>query len=187
MKKTLGWLIVAGALGAGTASAGDERWIHLRVDATDGSKGRVDVQVPVGMVSSLLPVLKGKHAHGHLKVDCDDVDLAEIRGYWNAVRSAKDGEYVTVRDADSDVRISKSGGFLRLTVDDKDGGGRVRLKLPVPLVDAVFTGKDDIDLGALGSALAKVPVGEILTVDDDDSHVRVWIDAEASAAREDRR
>jgi hypothetical protein len=52
-------------------------------------------------------------------------------------------------------------------------------------VDAVFSGNDEIDLGALGAALAKVPVGEILTVDDDDSHVRIWIDATAAAARED--
>ena len=186
MNKTLGCLMVAGTLAAGTASAGDERWIHVRVNETDGSKGHVDIQVPVGMVSSLLPVFSGKHAHGTLKVDCKDVDLGEIRGYWNAVRSAKDGEYVTVRDEDSDVRISKHGGFLRLTVDGKDGGGRVRMKLPVALVDAVFAGKNDIDFDALGTALAKIPVGEILTVDDDDSHVRIWIDAAAAAAQGDR-
>ena len=185
MNKMLGGFIVAGTLYAGTASASDERWIHLRVDETEGSKGRVDIQVPIGMVSSLLPVLKGKHAHGNIKVDCNDVDMAEMRAYWNAVRSAKDGEYVNVRDDDADVHLSKSGGFLRLTVDEKGGGSRVRMKVPLSLVDAVFSGNDDIDLGALGAALAKVPVGEILTVDDDDSHVRVWIDAEAAAARED--
>jgi hypothetical protein len=186
MNKHLGCLFVACMLGAGTVAASDERWIHVRVDETQGSKGRVDIQVPIGMISSLLPVLKGKHAHGNIKVDCKDVNLAEMRQYWNAVRTAKDGKYVTVRDEDSDVHISKSGGFFRLTVDDKDGGSRVRMKVPLPLVDAVFAGKNEIDLEALGTALAKVPVGEILTVDDDDSHVRVWIDAEAAAARKDR-
>jgi hypothetical protein len=188
MKKVLGRLILlaSATLVAGTVSASDDRWIHVRVDETDGAKGRVDIQVPVGMVSSLLPVLKGKHAHGSVKVDCKDVDLAELRGYWNAVRSAKDGDYVTVHDEESDVRISKSGGFLRLTVDEKDGGGRVRMKVPLTLVDAAFAGDDSIDLEALGHALAKVPVGEILTVDDDDSHVRIWIDAQAAPAREER-
>jgi hypothetical protein len=188
MNKTLGSLILASAaLAGGAVSASDERWIHVRVDETDGAKGRVDIQVPVGMVSSLLPALKGKHAHGSINVDCKDVDLAELRGYWNAVRSAKDGDYVNVHDDDSDVRISKSGGFLRLTVDEKDRGGRVRMKVPLPLVDAAFAGGDAIDLEALAHALAKVPVGELLTVDDDDSHVRIWIDAQAAPAREDRR
>ena len=186
MKKTLGCLIVAcAALGAPAASASDDRWIHVRVDETDGGKGRVDIQVPVGMVSSLLPMLKGKRAHGSIRVDCNDIDLAELRGYWKAVRSAKDGEYVTVRDQDADVRVSKSAGFLRVNVDDKDGGGRVRVKVPLPLVDAVLAGTDGIDFGAVGEALAKVPVGEILTVDDDDSHVRIWIDGQPAPVRED--
>ena len=185
MIKTLGCLIVAGCLGAGTAAAGDDRWLHVRVDETDRSGAKVDIQVPVAMVSGLLPILKGKHAHGNITINEGQIEMDELRGYWNAVRAAKDGEYVTVRDADSDVRISKSGGFVRLTVDEKDGGGRVRMKLPVPLIDAVFAGKDDIDFDAIAAALAKLPAGEILTVDDDDSHVRIWIDAEAAAPRED--
>jgi hypothetical protein len=118
-------------------------------------------------------------------VDGDAVDLEEIRGYWSAVRSAKDGEYVTVRDADSDVRVSKRGGYFLLNVDDKGGRSRVRMKLPLPLVDAVLDGRDSINLEALGGALAKAPPGEILTVDDEDSHVRIWIDAAAAAPRED--
>ena len=182
MIKALGCLIVAGTLGAGTAAAGDDRWIHVRVDATDGSKAKVDIQVPIGMVSGLLPILKGKHAHGNITLNDGDVDLAELREYWNAVRSAKDGEYVTVRDADSDVRISKSGGFVKLTVDEKNGGQ------PRPDEAARAAHRRRLRRQgrrrrrrARGRARQGFPIGEILTVDDDDSHVRIWIDAEASA------
>jgi hypothetical protein len=170
----------------GTAAASDDRWIHLRVDDADGDKGRVDIQVPVALVSSLLPVLKQAHAHGSIHVDADSVDLEEIRGYWSAVRSAKDGEYVTVRDADSDVRVSKRGGLFLVSVDDKGGKSRVRMKLPLPLVDALLDGKDSIDIAALGGALAKAPAGEILTVEDENSHVRIWIDTAAAPPREDQ-
>jgi hypothetical protein len=52
-----------------------------------------------------------------------DESTSRFRSYWNAVRSAKDGEYVTVRDEDSDVRISKSAGYFRVTVDGKGDGG----------------------------------------------------------------
>jgi len=183
-KSLLGSLVIATvALGAPKASAAGDRWIHVRVDDADGSKGHVDIQVPIGLVSSLLPALKS-HAHGSIQIDGKQ---DELRSYWNAVRAAKDGEYVTVRDDDSDVRISKSGGYFRVSVDDKGGGGRVRLKLPLPLVDAVLSGGDAIDLDAVGGALAQAPPGDLLTVDDEDSHVRIWIDAKAAPAREDGR
>jgi hypothetical protein len=188
MKKILGYLVLACATGiASRASASGDRWLHVRVDDADGAGGHVDIQVPIGMVSSLLPALKGAHGRGSIHVDGKGVDISELRGYWNAVRAAKDGEYVTVRDEDSDVRISKSGGYLRVNVDGKGDGGRVRMKLPVPLVDAALVGGDSIDLEAIGKALADAPLGELLSVDDDDSHVRIWIDAEPAAAREDGR
>jgi len=185
MRTILGCLLIASLAGSG-ARAADDRWIHVRVDDVDGGKGKVDIQVPIGMVTTLLPILKGRHGHGSIEIDGGDVDLAELRRYWAAVRTAKDGEYVTVRDADSTVKIAKTGGYFRLTVDETEGGSRVRMKIPVPLIDALLSGGDDVDIDAVGTALAKVPSGEILTVDDDDSHVRIWIDDEPAPARQDR-
>jgi hypothetical protein len=92
-----------------------------------------------------------------------------------------------VRDAGSDVRISKKGGFLTLLVNGHGGGGRVRMMIPVPLVDAVLAGGDTIDVDSIGTALDKAPLGDLLTVDDQDSHIRIWIDTAASPAREDGR
>ena len=155
------------------------------IEASDGDKGRVDIQVPIGMVQSLLPMLKGVHAHGSIHVDDTSIDLPEIREYWTAVRAAKDGEYVTVRDEDSNVRIAKRGGHFLVTVDDKGSRSRVRMKVPLPFIDAVLAGGDTLDLGTLSGALAKAPEGELLTVDDDDAHVRIWIDGSAAPAREE--
>jgi len=187
MKKLLGCLVLAGIVGGGARAASDDRWIHIRVDDADGAKGRVDIQVPVSLVSSLLPVLNRSRGHGTIQVNDRDMDLAELRGYWSAVRAAKDGEYITVRDQDSDVRVSKRGGYFLLNVDDRGGKSRVRMKIPLPLVDAVLAGGDELDLDALGGALAKAPAGELLTVDDEDSHVRIWIDDEVAPPREDAR
>ena len=187
MKKLLGCLALVGVVGGMALAASDDRWIHVRVDDAGGDRGRVDIQVPIGMVANLLPVLKQAHAHGSIHADGKALDLAEFREYWTALRAAKDGEYVTVRDGDSDVHLAKRGGNFLLTVDDKGGRSRVRVKVPLPLIDAVFTGGDTIDLGALGQALEKAPAGELLTVEDEDSHVRVWIDGAAAPAREDAR
>jgi hypothetical protein len=186
MRQLLGAMIVAGvaATGAWAGSTGD-RWIHVRVDDNDGGHGRVDIQVPITMVSGLLPALKGRVQAGGIHVDRKDVDLDELRSYWTAVRDAKDGEYVTVRDEDAHVRIAKRDGHLVVNVDETSGGSRVRLKIPMPLVDAVLAGGDTIDLEALGKAIEKTPSGELLTVDDHDSHVRIWIDTAPAPAREE--
>src|SRR5262245_44491074 len=134
MNKILGALVVAGmAAGAGWAVASDDRWIHIRVDDA-GEKGRVDIQVPLGLVSSLLPVLKNKHGDGSIQIDGEHVDADDLRLYWNAVKNSKDGEYVTVHDRDSDVKISKSAGILHVNVDDRGDRSRVRIKAPLALV-----------------------------------------------------
>jgi hypothetical protein len=188
MNKILGGLVIAGcALVYASEADAAEKWIHVRVDDAGEANARVDIQVPVGLVSTLLPALQGKHGVHALQVDGSNVDMADLRKYWNAVRDAKDGQYVTVRDAGSEVRISKSGGFLKLLVNDQGGGSRVRMKIPVPFVDAVMAGGDQIDADSIGTALEKAPLGDLLTVDDEDSHIRIWIDTEASPAREDGR
>ena len=189
MNKILGAIIVTGlaALPAAAATTRD-RWVHVRVDGTDGGDGpgRVDIQVPIGMVSAMLPIVRGKHGDHRIVVDGRDVDMEELRGYWSAVRGAKDGEYVTVRDPEANVRIAKSGGVVLVSVDERDGRGRVRMKIPVAIVDAVFARADGIDLGAIGQALERAPLGELITVDDEDSHVRIWIDTAPAPAREDQ-
>lgn len=184
MKKLLGAMIVAAvASGGAWAGSSGSRWIHIRVDDNDEGHGRVDIQVPITMVSGLLPALKDRVPAGSLHIDGKDVDVDELRRYWTAVRDAQDGEYLTVRDDDAHVRIAKSGQTLLLNVDERSGGGRVRMRIPVPLVDAVLAGGDRVDLDTLGRALEKAPSGDLLTVDDEDSHVRIWIDAAPAPAR----
>lgn len=187
MKKILGALVITLCAGAATPVSAADRWIHVRVDDADGGKGRVDIQVPVGLVQSLLPVLRGVNGGGSVRVDSKSLDVAELREYWSAVRNANDGEYVTVRDRDSNVRIAKRAGHLLLNVDDDGGKSRVRMKVPVPMIDAVLTGGDTLDMNALGIALANAPDGELLSVNDEDSRVRIWIDGAAAPAREDGR
>lgn len=186
MKRLLTAVVIAGIAGSGAwAETSGARWIHIRVDDNDDGHGRVDIQVPVTLVSGLLPALKDRVSSERMHIDGKDLDMNELRSYWAALRDAKDGEYVTVRDQNANVRISKKAGQFLLNVDESPNGSRVRLKIPLPLVDAVLAGGDTIDLQSIGKALEGAPSGEILTVDDVDSHVRIWIDMAPAAARED--
>lgn len=182
MRSAIGALLVAGTISAASAASTD-RWIHVRVDDAEEG-GHVDIQVPISMVSGLLPTLKSKSGSGSIRFEHSDVDLDDLRAYWAAVRDSKDGDYVTVRDKESKVRVAKRSGQLLVDVDEAAGGGHVHMKLPVGFVDAVLSHGDTVDLQTIGRALDQVPSGEILTVDDDDSHVRIWIDGAPSPSRD---
>lgn len=174
-------MLVPPALGADSG-----RWIHVRVDE-DGDRGsRVDVQVPLGMISAVLPTLKAKiDLQGHVDVGDGDLSLPEMRAYWAAVKDAKDGNYVTVRDGSDEVRVAKRNGMVHVDVSENGGTGKVKLRVPVPLVEAVLGDGDTLDLDAVVRALGTVPSGELISVDDDDGRVRIWIDDRPEPSRDD--
>jgi hypothetical protein len=170
-----------------SAAADSTRWIHVRVHDEGEDGARVDIQVPLAMVSSLLPSIKKKiEIHeGRIDLGNDEMTLDEMRGYWAAVKASRDGNYVTVRDGSDTVRIAKRGGVVHVDVSADRGSERVKLRLPAPLVDAVLGKDDTLDVGELVKALSGVPNGEIIAVDDDDSRVRIWIDDKPQPADED--
>jgi hypothetical protein len=176
MRHLCGALVLAVAATATGAAAGD-RWVHIRVDDRSERDSSVDVQVPLSMISAMLPTLKARVDAEGLTLHGRDLSLAEAREYWTAVRNAKDGDYVRVRDAGDDVRVSKKGGFLLVDVDEKgDRGAKVRVRMPASIVDAVLGRGEAIDLDALAKAFADLPDGDVVLVEDGDSHVRIWID-----------
>lgn len=106
---------------AQTAPAND-RWLHVRVIATDGRGETVRVNVPLDMAEKILPAINKDRLHDgkvHFTgAECDGVDLKAI---MDAVRTSKDGEFVTVQADDSDVRVAKQSGYLVIHVTDKSG------------------------------------------------------------------
>ena len=70
----------------------------------------------------------------------------------DAVRSSKDGEFVTVQNKDSDVRVAKQNNYFLVHVADKRHPSKksnVEVKIPMKVVDALFSaGKDELDLVA---------------------------------------
>ncbi|MDX1388198.1 MAG: hypothetical protein R3344_03360, partial [Acidobacteriota bacterium] len=103
----------------------------------------------------------------------------DIRAIWEGLRGSPDGDFVTVRGAGENVRVAKSEGYLLVDVDEEDE--KVRVRLPVEVVDALFTGTDDDDqLNLIGAieALSRHAGEEIVTVESGSETVRIWIDNE---------
>ncbi len=98
----------------------------------------------------------------------------------DAVRTSKDGEFVTVQNKDSDVRVAKQSGYLFVHVFERTHPrkSQVEVKVPMKVVDALFSaGKDELDLVAALHALSSQGDTELVSVKDEENTVRVWLDS----------
>jgi hypothetical protein len=175
-------LLATGTLTAATAAmAGTtERYLHVKVD--DAKNGEsVNVNVPLSLAEKILPAVNKGNLHaGKVTVGDIDTDGVDIRGILDAIRSAPDNEFVTVKQKDQEVRVAKSNGNLIVHVknNDKDGE-RVDVTVPMKVVDALFSTakKDELDIAAAIRALSDAGDILIVTVQDASQHVRVWVDS----------
>ena len=178
MKKTfIGALTILLAMTASLASA--DRWLHVRV-VENGSHGEnVSVNIPLQLVEAILPSIQtDEFRHGRLHWQPEEIEGIDLHAVLKALRDAPDAEYVTVEGDDEKVRIAKEDGMLVIRAEEK-GGERVRVTLPLSIVDAMI-GEDphEIDLIAGLRALADYTEGDLVTVESDDTHVRIWIDSQ---------
>ena len=184
---------------AQTNSSTADKWIHVRVISQDSKSETVKVNVPLDMAEKVLPAIDHEPLHnGVVKINDHNFQGVDVRTILDAVRTAKDGEFVTVQAPDADVRVAKQAGFLLVNVLDKSGNHhhhamkdgksqdtvtadnphRVEVKVPMKVVDALFSGqKDELNIVAAIRALAASGDTELVSVKDDDNTVRVWVDS----------
>jgi len=186
--------------GAAQTSTKTDQWIHVRVESKDNSGETVRVNVPVEMAEKVLPAINHENLRGG-KVHIDNAHLndVDLRTLLEAVRSSKDGEYVTVQSNEDNVRVAKSAGYLYIHVTEKkvcdktakrtEGKessaknaaakeSKVEVKIPMKVVDALFSaGEDELDVLAALRALSSSGDTELVSIKDDEDTVRVWIDS----------
>jgi hypothetical protein len=203
-----GALLLSGiAANAAPATTGD-RWLHVRVVSTDDKGETVSVNIPLEVAEKILPTINKNQLHGgKVTIDKFDSNGIDFRALLEAVRSSKDGEFVTVNSKDGEVRVAKAGGFMLVHVTDSSGKqhihhhgasdadskqkdstdgkaavaanvSHVEVKIPMSVVDALFSaGKDELDLVAGLKVLSAQGDTELVSVKDEESSVRVWIDS----------
>ena len=174
--------------GPSTSSAAaekGERWLHVRVISTDGQSETVRVNVPLELAEKVLPAVNHDRLHaGKVRIDRSEMNDIDLRALMEAIRTAKEGEYVTVEDSDNDVRVAKQGNQLTIHVLDKSGSKKpqVEVKVPAKVIDALLSsGKEELDLVAALHALGAEGDTELVSVKDSESTVRVWLDSKSVA------
>lgn len=162
-------------------AATTDRWLHVRVTSPDSREETVRVNVPLELAEKVLPTINHDRLHsGRVKIQEFDCHGVDIRALLDAVRSSKDGEYVTVQGKDSDVRVAKQNNYMLVHVLDKGHSrkSQVEVKVPLRVVDALLSaGKDELDLVAGLRALAAHGDTELVSVKDEENTVRVWLDS----------
>jgi hypothetical protein len=186
MRKRLSGIVTLCALAATVATAPaalagpGERYLHVKVE--DAAKGEsVNVNVPLSMAEKILPTLnKGNLHNGHVTIGSTDMDGVDLHAILDALRTAPDNEFVTVKEKDEDVRVAKSNGNLVVHVrDGKKGGQKVDITVPMKVVDALLSNAKDneLDVSAAIRALSDAGDALLITVEDATEHVRIWVDS----------
>lgn len=187
-----------------SSSSTSERWLHVRVIDSSHKGETVRVNVPLEMAEKVLPAVNKDRLHnGKVQINHFDTEGVDLKALLEAVRSAKDGEYVTVQSAENDVRVAKQAGYMVVHVTEKGfrdstdksdksdksdkaeksnrsyERNRVDVKVPMKVVEALLSaGKDELDIvAALRALSAHAGDTELVTVKSDDSTVRVWLDS----------
>src|SRR2546425_9900847 len=159
-------------------SAKQDRWLHVRVISSDAKGETVRVNVPLERAEKVLPAINHDRLHGgKVKIDCAHVNDVDLRVMVDAIRSAKDGEYVTVQGTENDVRVAKQDNHLIVHVLDKGAKrSQVEIKVPMKVIDALFSaGKDELDLVAALHALSAAGDTELVSGKDNENTVKVWL------------
>jgi hypothetical protein len=174
-------LVIAPAAAAHAENGNAIPWIHVRVEEP-AKESRVSVNLPLSVVEVALeaaPEIIESHGNLHLGDDAH-VKVETMRKVWKELAAVGDAELVTVESDKENVSVRRRGDLVQIFVDSKgeegEGGEEVRVEVPVRLVDAILSGQgDEINLKAAIAELQNQR-GNIVTVREKDTSVRIWID-----------
>ena len=178
---------VSGSTARGAATDSGTAWLHVRVEE-EGKNSRVRVNLPLTVVEAALKAapetiaaegkihLGGRHGH-HGR----SLTVAELRDAWRELKAAGDTDLVTVDEDDGDhVTVARRGDMVEVRVHDRGDGDQVRVDVPTAVVDALLSAPgDELNVRAAIAELRRMK-GEIVSVKDKNSTVRVWIDEDAA-------
>ena len=174
------------------ASASAERWLHVAVTPKDAGGERVRVNVPFSLARGVLSsIQQGRLDHGIVHIHSARMDDVDVRAILKTLKSAQDAEYVTVEGRDCTVHVRKQGGMLLIHVEDKSGSRKARsenpskqnvdVRVPLEVADALFSGaSDELNVGAALELLARHGDMELVSVQDEENTVRIWMDTKTT-------
>jgi ribonuclease HI len=155
------------------------RYLHVRV-TNHASHELVRVNVPLVLAEKVIPAINnGDLQDGKVHIGDMHADKVNVRAILDALKTAPEGEFVTVQNAGDDVRVAKEHGQVVVHVIDKNSKENVDVTVPWDVVEALVsdTTENQLNVEAAIKALENVGDTTLVRVSGSDENVRVWIDS----------
>jgi ribonuclease HI len=179
MKKALPLLAVLLLAGTITFAASPERYLHVRV-TNPTTHEMVRVNVPLSLAEKIIPAINsGELRDGKVHIGNLEADNVNVKAILEALKTAPEGEFVTVQQNDSDVHVAKEHGQLVVHVIDKGSKEKVDVTIPWEVAQALISDTTDNQLNVEAAIRALQNAGDLtlVSVTSKDESVRVWIDS----------
>lgn len=167
---------------ASFALAQSSHWLHVQVEKAGAEGEQVKVNVPLGLVETVLPMIEQKElTKGKLRLEELPLTVPQMREIWQSLKSEGDFELASIQDGETDLRVFKEGDhlFIRST---EEADQKIAVTIPAQVVDALLSAEgDELDFMAAAKALAQSAEGELVSIEDGDETVRVWVDTSNSS------
>jgi hypothetical protein len=152
-----------------------DRWFHVRVDEPQGAE--VAVNLPLSLIEMAVSMVPEDFSDEvQVELNEEGFSVEQLHQLWQEVKNTGDATFVTVKEGDQTIEVSRSGNFL-VAQTVGDGDTQIDVRFPLEVIDALFSsGPDRLDLAAAVRALANYADGDMVTVRDNDTTVRVWVD-----------
>ena len=183
--KNLKALFLLAALVAATSAwaASPERYLHVKVNNASTHE-LVRVNVPLSLAEKVIPAIhNGGLSNGKVKIGEFKTDQIDVRAIVDALKTAPEGEFVTVQSNENDVRVAKDHGQLVVHVKDKGRKGQnVDVTIPWNVAEALISNANQHELNITAAIQALAAAGDItlVTVTGDEENVRIWVDSNSS-------
>lgn len=177
-------LALAALLLAAIPAQASDLWFHVKVQESAGDHANVTVNLPLNLVEKFMAAIPEEHFRdGNIVIDDAEFDAARLRELWREVQNTPDMTFVTVNTDNETVRVAKDGGYLVARTTERSAhGAEVNARIPLAVVEALLSGEGNtLNLQAALAALAAHGEGELVTVNERDNTVRVWIDSNPEA------
>lgn len=172
----LAMFLLAGSLV--TASAA-EHYLHVKV--TDAKTHElVRVNVPLSLAEAVLPAINhGKLRNGKVQLCGFSADNVNLKAILEALKSAPEGEFVTVQEPDNHVRVAKERGQLVVHVTDNKSKENVDVTIPWEVAQALVSNSNENELNVAAGIKALESAGDVtlVAVNSNEQTVRVWVDS----------
>lgn len=155
------------------------RYLHVKV-TNPTSHELVRVNVPLTLAEKIIPAINhGDLRDGKIHIGNMNADKVNIRAILDALKTAPEGEFVTVQNTGDDVRVAKEHGQVVVHVIDKNSKERVDVTVPWDVVEALVseTTENQLNVEAAIKALQNVGDTTLVRVSGSEENVRVWVDS----------